>query len=100
MQGCASSRLFSAWRMVAATLGSWRCKTGMASAHDAQWAGVDSWEALMRPKPPMARGRCALAKASTGSESVCRSCVRQRLMSRSCCSAKVAVCAGGSSRSK
>ena len=29
-----------------------------ASAHDAQRAGVDSWEALMRPKPPMARGRC------------------------------------------
>ena len=47
----------------------------MASAHDAQWAGVDGWEALMRPKPPMARGRCALANVSTGSESVCRSCV-------------------------
>lgn len=45
----------------------------MASAHEAQCAGAVRCVALISPKPTIARGRWALAIASTGSVSICKS---------------------------
>ena len=86
--------------MTVATCGACRCKTGRASAQDAQYAGDAKRAALMRPKPPIARGRCARAKAWTGNSLAWRSWERHWLIARSWLAANAIVCAGGSSRSR
>ena len=90
----------SCCRMDWVTDAAWRCKTGRASAHDAQKAGVAVKLAGVRPSPPCDKGRCAVAMAVAGRFAVCRSWDKHVVMARSWLSAKVAVASGGRRRSR
>ena len=69
------------------------------SAHEAQCAGMAVDEADVRPRPPMWRGRCAMASASAGRGAVSSKRVKVVATARSWSEANRAVMSGGSIQS-